>query len=99
MTPDVEIAGSFEIAVNGEPMAIAAGTSLFALVERLAERLGRPAAAIAVERNGEIVARGRWAETLLAAGDRLEIVQFVQGGAEPLDHEKPGACAQVGARC
>ena len=35
---------------------------------------------IAVERNGEIVPRSRYAETLLAATDRLEIVGAVGGG-------------------
>jgi sulfur carrier protein len=35
---------------------------------------------IAVERNGEIVARGRHAETMLAEGDRIEIVVAVGGG-------------------
>jgi sulfur carrier protein len=35
---------------------------------------------VAVERNGEIVPRSRHAETLLAAGDRLEIVVAVGGG-------------------
>ena len=35
---------------------------------------------IAVERNGEIVPRSRYAETSLAHGDRLEIVGAVGGG-------------------
>jgi sulfur carrier protein len=35
---------------------------------------------IAVERNGEIVERGRWADTQVEPGDRLEIVHFVGGG-------------------
>lgn len=35
---------------------------------------------IAVERNGEIVARGRHAETRLVDGDRIEIVVAVGGG-------------------
>jgi len=35
---------------------------------------------IAVERNGEIVPRGAHASTLLADGDRLEIVVAVGGG-------------------
>ena len=36
---------------------------------------------VAVERNGAIVARAQWQETLLSPEDRLEIVQFVGGGA------------------
>ncbi len=35
---------------------------------------------VAVERNGEIVPRGAHANTLLADGDRLEIVVAVGGG-------------------
>jgi sulfur carrier protein len=35
---------------------------------------------IAVERNGAIVPRSRYADTTLAAGDRLEIVGAVGGG-------------------
>jgi thiamine biosynthesis protein ThiS len=36
---------------------------------------------VAVEHNGEIVPRTVWAETRLNAGDRLELVHFVGGGA------------------
>jgi thiamine biosynthesis protein ThiS len=39
-----------------------------------------PADRVAVEWNLEIVPRGRWDETLIRAGDKLEIVQFVGGG-------------------
>ncbi len=35
---------------------------------------------VALERNGEIVPKGRHAETLLAEGDRIEIVVAVGGG-------------------
>jgi sulfur carrier protein len=35
---------------------------------------------IAVEKNGEIVSRSRYAATPIAAGDRLEIVGAVGGG-------------------
>lgn len=35
---------------------------------------------VAIERNGEIVARATWNETQLREGDKLEIVQFVGGG-------------------
>ena len=35
---------------------------------------------IAVERNGEIVPRSRFEETILTTGDRLEIVVAVGGG-------------------
>lgn len=35
---------------------------------------------IAVERNGEIVPKSKYAETVLAEGDCVEIVNFVGGG-------------------
>lgn len=35
---------------------------------------------IAVERNGEIVARAHYGEVTLADGDHVEIVSFVGGG-------------------
>ena len=35
---------------------------------------------VAVERNGEIVPKARFEETLLTDADRLEIVHFVGGG-------------------
>ena len=44
------------------------------------ERLGLDARKIAIERNLEIVPRSTYGVTLLADGDRLEIVNFVGGG-------------------
>lgn len=35
---------------------------------------------IAVERNGDIVPKAKYTETLLAEGDSLEVVSFVGGG-------------------
>lgn len=65
-----------EIVVNGEPATAPVGATLLAWLERA----GRDPRVVAVERNGEIVPRARFAETALADGDRLEVVQFVQGG-------------------
>lgn len=64
------------VRVNGESQNIAEGSTLNDLLVRLAFRLDR----VAVERNREIVARERWTETALQAGDQLEIVHFVGGG-------------------
>lgn len=49
-------------------------------VSELLERMALAGKRIAVERNGEIVPRGAHASTLLADGDRLEIVVAVGGG-------------------
>ncbi|HEY4010041.1 MAG TPA: sulfur carrier protein ThiS [Acidobacteriaceae bacterium] len=50
---------------------------LTAVLERLELRPDR----IAVELNGEIAPRTRWAELTVADRDRIEIVHFVGGGA------------------
>lgn len=42
--------------------------------------LGRDPRTVAIERNGEILPRTQYGETHLEDGDRLEVVQFVQGG-------------------
>ena len=65
-----------EITANGKQLDITAGSSLRALLDAL----GMDPARVAVEHNRQIVPRDRLAATLLAAGDRVEIVQFVGGG-------------------
>ncbi len=64
------------IVVNGEPTQATDGESILALVQRL----GLGGGPVAVEQNGEVVPRKRHATTLLAEGDRIEIVHFVGGG-------------------
>ena len=49
-------------------------------VSELILRMALAGKKIAVERNGEIVPRGAHGATLLADGDRLEIVVAVGGG-------------------
>ena len=63
------------IQVNGEERSVAAGTIL-----ALVEELGLDVRKVAVERNLEIVPRSLHATTVLAEGDRVELVQFVGGG-------------------
>ena len=65
------------IVVNGRRRELDAhAVSLLALVRQL----GLEGKRIAVERNGEIVPRGRYGATPLQAGDRLEVVHAVGGG-------------------
>lgn len=64
------------VLLNGSEVALPTGATAATLVERFAGA----ARMVAVERNGEIVPRARWATTPLTAGDRLELVRFVQGG-------------------
>ena len=49
-------------------------------VQALLGELGIEGKRIAIERNGEIVPRSRYAEVQLADGDRLEVVVAVGGG-------------------
>ena len=65
-----------QISVNGSTEEFEGPVAVSALLERLA-LAGRK---VAVERNGEIVPRGAHGATLLADGDRLEIVVAVGGG-------------------
>lgn len=65
-----------DILLNGEPSSVAEGATLLDLLASL----GRDPRTVAVERNGDIVSRARYGETRLEPGDRLEVVQFVQGG-------------------
>ena len=65
-----------EITINGESRQFPAPLSVAALVEAL----GYTGKRIAVERNGEIVPRGRHADVALVADDRIEIVVAVGGG-------------------
>lgn len=49
-------------------------------VAALLESLNLPAAKVAIERNLEIVPRNAYGQTMLTAGDRIEIVHFIGGG-------------------
>jgi thiamine biosynthesis protein ThiS len=64
------------ISVNGENRAAKAGAS----VSDLLCELGLDGGRVAIERNLEILPRPQWTQTLVAPGDRYEIVQFVGGG-------------------
>ena len=64
------------ITVNGNPRSFDQPLVLSALIETL-QLAGKK---VAVERNGEIVPRSAHASTVLADGDRVEIVVAVGGG-------------------
>ena len=65
-----------KLIINGEPREIEASMSVAALLADL----GLAPQKIAVERNLEIVPRSAYGETMLADGDKLEIVHFIGGG-------------------
>jgi len=62
--------------INGQPRSFPAPLSVAGLVEQL-ELQGKR---IALERNGEIVPRSKFAAMNLSDGDALEIVVAVGGG-------------------
>ena len=64
------------IQVNGERRKAPPGTTVTGLLAQL----GLNAERVAIEYNLQILPRGKWDETQVAAGDRFEIVQFVGGG-------------------
>jgi len=64
------------IVVNGENRSAKPGASVSDLLRDLGLDTGR----VAIERNLEILPRPQWTQTLVANGDRYEIVQFVGGG-------------------
>lgn len=65
-----------QLSVNGQQRQIEPGAN----VERLLDALALAGKRVAVERNGEIVPRSRYADTQLTEGDALEIVVAVGGG-------------------
>ena len=65
-----------QLTVNGAPRSFEQNPNL----SQLLETLNLAGKRVAVERNGEIVPRSQFADTLLADGDKLEIVVAVGGG-------------------
>jgi sulfur carrier protein len=65
-----------QITLNGNQRSAPDGCSVAQLIGRVSDRT----AGIAVAVNGEVVPRGSWPTTMLAAGDRVELVTAVQGG-------------------
>ncbi len=63
------------VKINGDELDLAGRI----LSDYLAEA-GYDPKRIAVERNGEIVPKARYGETVLSDGDSLEVVGFVGGG-------------------
>jgi thiamine biosynthesis protein ThiS len=65
------------LTVNGKATAIPAPSPTLTDVVAL---MGLEGKRIAIERNGEVVPKSRYATTRVAPGDRLEIVGAVGGG-------------------
>lgn len=65
-----------EVQVNGKPMHLSDGMTAADLLQQLGIEPER----VVVEVNLSILKRARLAETVLRAGDQVEIVHFVGGG-------------------
>ena len=64
------------LTINGEEQDVTGAADIAALIGTL----GLDPRKVAVERNLSIVPRSLYGKTLLAEGDRIEIVHFVGGG-------------------
>lgn len=64
------------VTANGTGVHIEEGTTL----EAFLRARGLDPGLVIVERNGEAMERGRYGDTTLADGDRLEVVRAVAGG-------------------
>ncbi len=66
------------VQLNGEWRDVPDDATVADAVELLGVPLGARGVAVALDR--EVVPRGAWAETPLAAGARVEILTAIQGG-------------------
>lgn len=64
------------VIANGTPTELPAGATLSDLLSAL----GLGATWVVAERNGEAIVRAAMGTTLLAEGDRIELVRAVAGG-------------------
>ena len=66
------------VVLNGEERDLRDGATVSDAVEASGAPESRAGLAVAVE--GEVVPRGQWAVQALHEGDRIEVLQAVQGG-------------------
>jgi sulfur carrier protein len=66
------------VTVNGEARLLKDGATVANVIELLDVAPGARGVAVALD--GEVVTRGRWAETELREGSLVEIVAAIQGG-------------------
>lgn len=73
MSPEV-----VRIVLNGEPRELPGRPTLADAVEATGSPAPHQGVAVAVD--GDVVPRGEWEARTLADGDRVEVLQAVQGG-------------------
>jgi sulfur carrier protein len=64
--------------VNGEPTELAEGATVADVLERL--EVDRPRRGLAVAVDAEVVPRSEWNARPLGAGERVEVLNAIQGG-------------------
>ena len=64
------------ITLNGDQFPVDGDLALMVLLERMGMRPNR----VAVELNREIVPKAKYPQTIVRAGDKVEIINFVGGG-------------------
>jgi len=69
-----------QLLINGQPHTFSELKETSS-IQDLLDLLGLKGDRIALEQNGEIISRQKWAETRLSENDKIEIVHFVGGGA------------------
>ena len=73
------ISMALTLVLNGQNLSLTLADP--ATLDAIVLDLGLKADRVAIEHNGQIVARAVWNQTEVRSGDRLEVVQFVGGGA------------------
>jgi sulfur carrier protein len=66
------------VTVNGEPREMGAGATVATVVEML--DVAPSGRGVAVALDGEVVSRGRWADTRLSEGSMVEVLAAIGGG-------------------
>jgi sulfur carrier protein len=66
------------VTVNGEPRELGAGATVATVVEML--DVAPSGRGVAVALDGEVVSRGRWADTRLSEGSTVEVLAAIGGG-------------------
>ena len=69
-------ASEFTITLNGDPFRLGGEVSVAQLVELLKMKPNR----VAVEINRDVIPKARYAQTIVRAGDIVEVINFVGGG-------------------
>ena len=62
--------------LNGEMRELSGETE----VAQLLKKFSLPEKRVAIELNGRVVRRADWPQTVVAEGDKIEVVHFVGGG-------------------